>query len=249
MMPDSQPRLLEQDGGSRGVVVTLTGVDGAGKSTQAGRLSKRLTDLGLCAYLDDTHDNFTYFALKTVAARCQRTDIREFFGTDMVEAALTLETLRAFTTCATALSKRGAFVICPRSPWDRIAKAEVVGCSNVRFVRHALEFCEPPDLHFYLDVTVSTAMRRIAARGIDSEDAGMLGRYRTALERLAIERRMIVIDAEPGVANVEAEIWRYVLPLVAERRPGWLNGSDGVTLQRALRVATLAGNGPSVVAG
>ncbi len=197
----------------RGLLVAFSGVDGAGKTSQAAALTARLADAGYCAYLDEFNENFAYFALKSVAVRHGRPDIRELFGAENVEAALTMERIRCYST-SVALARQGAIVVCPRSPWDRIAAATILGSTDTDFVRTALEFCEPPDLHIFLRVSSETAMQRIAARGTDREDPDTIARYARALDELAAELGTIVIDAEPPFAELQSQIWGHVESLL-----------------------------------
>jgi len=202
----------------RGLIVAFSGVDGAGKTSQAAALTGRLTDAGYCAYLDEFHENFAYFALKSVATRRGRSDIRELFGVENVEATLAMERIRGYCMCV-ALARQGSIVVCPRSPWDRIAAARILGSTDKHFVRTALDFCETPDLHFFLRVSPETAMRRIAARGTDREDPDTIERYARALEEIATERGTIVIDGERPFADVQSEIWGHTEGLLRSLDP------------------------------
>lgn len=193
----------------RGAHIAFAGIDGAGKSVQAGLLVRRLSDAGLPSYLMEGKEDFVVQVMQSIAARHGR-PVRVHFGSEGADLAKAFDTLRDQAHMVNPLTANGTFVVQPRTAYDRLALARAAGSRNLAVVEEVSFYAGGPDVTFWMDVPVEVAIERIARRGIDSEDPAALRRFATELTAMAPHHDWIRIDGNRDVPAVHEEIWRII---------------------------------------
>jgi dTMP kinase len=202
---------------ARGRFVVLEGNDGCGKSTQAGRLVRRLEGAGHAVVatfepgateLGRTLRQILLGGAVTVSARAEALLMaadRAQHVADVIEPALA----------------RGAWVVSDRFVGSSLAyqgAARGLGVDAVaalnRFATGDLE----PDLVVYLDAPVEVLRARQKAHRdrIESEGDDFLEAVSAAYDELARRLGWCVVDATPEPDEVEERVWRSIEGLIAE---------------------------------
>jgi dTMP kinase len=206
----------------RGLFVTLEGVEGCGKTTQARRLARRVRAAGhrvvLTAEPGGTRLGKALRAALLAPGR--RVDATaEWFLFEADRAQHVKDVLRP------AL-ERGACVICDRySDSTRAYQGfgRGLGLAAVERVDRLATGGLAPDLTILLDVPVREGLARRRRGGrltrIDREWANFHERVRSAFLALAAREpsRIRVVDGRPSRSEVAEAIWRHVAARLARR--------------------------------
>ncbi len=198
----------------RGRLITLEGIDGAGKTTIAALLAERLAARGV--EVVQTHEPGGF-----PEGEALRALILERDWPPEAEALLFFADRAAHvrTLIAPALA-RGAWVICDRYTDSTLAYQSARGLAMER-LRSAAELAEcgvRPDATFWLDLPVEAALARIGARAPASrfEREALLERVRQAYAEL--HRR-----APERIARVDATLSPdRIADAIFERLRRWL---------------------------
>jgi dTMP kinase len=205
----------------RGVLITVEGVEGSGKSTQCRRLAEQLTARGIEVVATSEPDG-TPLGLR----------VRALFETDgptptpLTQTFLFMAARREHVTrvIAPALA-RGAVVIS-----DRYADATVayqgygqgVDVQTIRELNMLATGGVLPDLTLVLDLDPAAGMRRIGGRALDAFEKMDLTFHRRVREGyLEIARsdksRVVVLDAGRDPDALHADVLRAVDECLARR--------------------------------
>lgn len=209
-----------------GLFITFEGGDGSGKSTQIALLAARLREMGL--------DTRTFREPGGVAPGDAGERIRDILldpvheDLDVRAELLLYEAARAQLTAVfyrPALAE-GAIVLC-----DRYADSSVAYQGYGRAVLPVEEVDElnriatgglTPDLTLLLDVDARAGLAQATAEYADRlEQAGQAFHERVRAGYLAIAERepdRVKLVARAPIAEVAAEVWRYVEPLLQRLR-------------------------------
>ncbi|HEX5727630.1 MAG TPA: hypothetical protein VFX98_19315 [Longimicrobiaceae bacterium] len=205
--PDFAAELLDAPlPAGRGAHIAFTGIDGSGKSTQAGLLRRSLEDQGYCTYLMESKEDFVGNTMRVLAAR-RGLVLRDYYSNEQTDLARAFDTLRHHTQMIVPLTESGAVVVQPRSGYCRVAAAAAFGSRNVEQVQEVILFAGEPHLTVWLDVPTGYALERIERRGIDTEPPELLNRYRECLTALSRRHSWVRVDGTGPVEEVRARVW------------------------------------------
>ncbi len=206
---------MSDDGGTRGRFVVLEGNDGCGKSTQAGRLVRRLEGAGLTVVA----------TFEPGATELGRTLRELLLGGELAVAPRTEAMLMAADRAEHVAEviepalARGAWVVSDRFVGSSLAyqgAARGLGVEAVaelnRFATGDLE----PDAVVYLTAPVDVLRARQKAHRdrIESEGDGFLEAVSAGYDELARTLGWCIVDATPEPGVVEERVWSAVAPLV-----------------------------------
>ena len=206
--------------GARGTFITLEGVDGAGKSTQAARLVERLRARGLEVVAlrepGGTAISEKVRALLLDPANAEMANECELLLYEASRAQLVRQVIEP------ALG-RGAVVVCDRyfdSTYAYQAGARGLGDDLVRQANRLGSCGVRPDLTLVLDMEPERALSRAAAEGADrleAEGVAFQRRVREAYLRLASEEpaRVRLVDADGSADEVASRIDAEVSSVVS----------------------------------
>ncbi|QUD88908.1 dTMP kinase [Phenylobacterium montanum] len=200
----------------RGLFISLEGGEGAGKSTQLKRLADRLKPRGEVVVTREPGGSPGAEAIRALLVTGAVDRWSPISETLLMYAARRDHIER---TIEPALA-RGAIVLCDRF-FDSTRAYQGAGGSAPAALIAALERDVVgdvrPDLTLILDMPVETGLARAAARGEGEarfEAKGLAFHQRLRAAFLAIAEaepaRCVLIDADAGIDEVEARIWRAV---------------------------------------
>jgi dTMP kinase len=212
--------------------VAFVGIDGAGKSRQAGLLNKRLTSAGHDSYLFEAKDDFNVEMLQRVAYQ-QGRPILDLWGVDTALTAQTLGSLSDYYRITAPLLNAGCHVVESRSLDARPAFARSAGARSPELLDALIALCPRPALSFYLRVPPEEALRRLETRGIDSEEPGALRAYAEQLEREQAGADWLVLDGTRPADELSRNIWKQVSDRLAADPDG-----DGPTTSPERKAGT-----------
>jgi len=183
-----------------GVLITFCGLDGCGKTTQIGLLRSFLEemDISVCltkqptdavrqseifrTYMDRPgHDEYDYRALSLLCA------------SDRVQHSNRV--IAPLLEDGNAVISDRYFYSCPANLYAR-------GYTDDRWIYEISGFVPEPDLAFFLDVSVDTAVRRVRSRPDERGryiDLGLQYRLREQYLRIARANGGVVIDAGESI--------------------------------------------------
>ncbi len=196
---------------TRGVLVAIEGIDGAGKTTQIGRLRDWLTARGLEVVCTKEPTNGPHGARLRASAASGRLSLDEelaLFEADRREHVAQL--------VEPALA-RGAVVLIDRYYPSTAAYQGARGADASAIVAHHETFAPRPDLIAILDVAPDVGLARVRARGDVPnafEQAEALARARGIFAQLA-GAHVRILDASRTADEVEHELRAAIEPLVA----------------------------------
>ena len=200
----------------RGCFIVFEGIDGAGKSTQAKILAKKLISLGKRVYMTaEPTDMPSGKALREVlGGKIKKSDseIALMFTLDRVAHNIDKE------NGIERMLDEGAFIICDRYYYSSLAyQGSTVDYSWVRALNVACPAIRHPDLCIFLDLTPKQSMQRIS-QGRETteiyESEEILSRVRNSFMRVIEDMSPIdtikVVDASGSVEEIADNIFRCV---------------------------------------
>lgn len=199
-----------ETGRSRGLYIGFTGLDGAGKSTQAAVLAQRLRALGRQCYVCEPKDDLVAQASIAIARRHGLSQT-EYFGSFAFELSKAFGAVRHHFALVAPLLQAGVDVIDPRTNNCRIALAASRGCHSVEKLKEIYDLVPAHDILLHLLVTAEVAHRRVTLRNTDTEDLGDLRKlYKELLE--VTPASATSIDGHADQASVALSIWNAIKP-------------------------------------
>ncbi|MGH3711848.1 MAG: dTMP kinase [Micromonosporaceae bacterium] len=197
----------------RSEIITLVGVDGAGKSTQARLLAGWLRDQGVrAAYFENPGGRPV---LTRLAKRLGRADAVALLGPRgflIVEA--TVRWVMLFRALLWSRLSRQVAVM-DRYTYCQYAMTRARGVAGESLVRKLYAGFPLPDRRFFLDVPPELAQQRVTARGKDHEELSYLRALQAAYHTLPEYADFTVVDGSGSTEAVAAELHRLLEP---ERR-------------------------------
>lgn len=191
-------------------IITLIGVDGAGKSTQAKLLVRWLRDHGVRAgYFQNPGGRPR---MNRLAAQVGQPDAAAVLGARgflLVEMTIRWVML-ARGLVWSRLTRQVA--VMDRYTYCQYAMTRARGHRREALVRRMYACFPRPEQVFFLDVPPELAQRRVTARGKDHEELSYLVALREAYRSLPEYAEFTVVDAAASKDEVSAALHRHVRP-------------------------------------
>lgn len=181
-----------------GAVIAIEGIDGAGKTTQAKRVVRRLKSLGYrAAYTSEpTNTSIGRLIKKELSGRITNPHKQALlFAADRIDHVYRV---------IRPLMEKGFIVVCDRYLYSSFAYQGVL-TRDVGWVREINRMAPPPSLAILIDVPVAVALKR-KRRFRGFEDAQLLEAVRAAYLTLLEEGLMVSVDGNRDVAEVERDL-------------------------------------------
>jgi dTMP kinase len=186
----------------RGVVIAIEGIDGAGKTTQAKRIVRRLRSLGyFTTYTSEPTNMRVGRIIKTELAKKSFNPYRQalLFAADRIEHVERV--IKPFL-------EAGAIVVCDRYLHSSYAYQGAL-TGDMSWVREINKAVPPPDLAVLIDVSVPVAIQR-KRRLKPFEDPSILERVRETYLKLCDEGLMVRVDGDREIEIVEADLFAAI---------------------------------------
>ena len=196
-----RPRLTLDDVAreTRLATIALVGIDGAGKTTQATRLTKWLSQLGHPVRYRLAASGRR--VLGNTAKRLGRADSVALLGPRL---AIRAETLLRHANLAT--SGASGVLIADRYDVCQYARTKVVCPDLEPWVRRQMSRLPAPDLTLYFEVAPEVAHVRVKTRGIDDEPVDHLQALDDAYRSLPEAREFTFVDANRQIDMVTESV-------------------------------------------
>ncbi len=197
-----------------GLFVTIEGIDGCGKTTQARLLYKRLLREGVDAVLTHEPTNGPTGKLIQKLLKGQGEIPAKLLA--LLFAADRYEHVEKLIKPAL---RSGKIVICDRYYHSSIAYQSSMGVDEA-YVKCINDFAVKPDLAILLRISANTAAVRVNKRKHMqyTEQENLQARVQEKYEELSRKGELIPIDAEGSRAEVHRKIWAHVSEKMSERR-------------------------------
>ena len=210
-----------------GLLISFCGLDGCGKSTLIKMLQEQLEEQGkrveltkqptdfvrkadiFRTYMDsEDHSKYDYRALSLFAAadRIQHSN-------RVIMPAL----------------MQGAIVLSDRYFYSCIANLRARGYMEDGWIYEISEAIPRPDIAFFLDVPVETAIARVRARPEEREryiDEALQHRLRTEYRKICNMNGGILLDTTQSPRQTLAEAWRFVKQKMEEEKTNYETKSN-----------------------
>ena len=166
------------------VYIGFTGLDGAGKSTQAGRLGQYLRSLKRQCYVCEPKDDLVP-QLAIAIGRENDMSPRDYFGAYSFELAKAFSVVRHHYSLVLPFLNRGIDVIEPRTNFCRLGLAVAHDSKNIEKIVEVYKSSKKYDFVFWIDTPPEVAYKRVNERGMDYEPLEDLQKFHDALSNLA----------------------------------------------------------------
>lgn len=156
-------------------LVSLAGLDGAGKTTQARLLGRWLADQGHDVAVEAPDGpSVTRALLSDLAGRLGMADYHDVFGPDATHLVTAFMRYRDWAERVVPALASRHWVVTDRSAVCHYAAARAVGAGNEDALRLVLGSLPRPDLVIYLDVPPEVAYQRLTLRPAGREESSFL---------------------------------------------------------------------------
>ncbi|MEZ0290336.1 MAG: dTMP kinase [Sulfolobales archaeon] len=191
-------------------LIVIEGIDGSGKTTLAINLIKRLEERGFKAY-------YTYEPYSSPFTEALKR-VKSVMKTNAVIDALAMSLDRAYhiETVIKPRLAEGYIVVLDRYYYSTIAYQGAMG-ADIDWLKSLSRVFIKPDISFYLDVSIETAMRRIRekeSRWPEYEVRELLERVREIYLSLVRDGELILVNGEEDQSRVLETVWEKIRSLL-----------------------------------
>ncbi len=202
---------------SRGLLITMEGIDGCGKTTQANLLHQRLV-----------HEGLSPLMVREPGGTAVGEDIRQVILNNHYSLSLGAETL-LYMAARSELSEQvivpalvaGKVVLCDRFTDSTLAYQGYGGGADLKTIRYLNHFATRginPSLTILFDLKAEEAVARRTKQvdRMESKDLNFYRRVRAGfLELVNTEKqRFLVIDATGSIDDIAGLVWSKTLLLI-----------------------------------
>lgn len=189
-----------------GIHIAFTGIDGSGKSTQAGKLTHHIQQKYGRAYLAEPRTDLTSQLLHILARQHGKTGRRQYFGDSLVDFSKAFDVVRDYYATVAPLLAAGMHIVEPRSIYCRIAMALGKSGSRDEKLDQVLAVIPPPDMLFWIDTDPKVALAGIQKRATDSEELDTLQQFSKAYRKMPETTNWIHIDGDETQGKIFNQI-------------------------------------------
>jgi dTMP kinase len=210
-----------------GKLISLAGVDGAGKTTQTRLLGQWLSDRGHTVAVEaPPGPSLVRRTLAGLADQLGLADYHDVFGANVTHLVSAFQRLRDWTDRVVPALPANEWVVTDRSALCHYAAASADGATNEADLRLVLGQLPRPDLILYLDLDPQQACDRLTARGSGLEDTTFLRANDRGYRELPEFGDFVVVPASGPVEQVqdrlrEALDRRFAVTGGEAGRPAW----------------------------
>lgn len=192
----------------RGTHIAFTGIDGAGKSTQAGKLALYVEEHYGKAYLAEPRNDFVSKTMHVLAGHHGKSR-REYYSDHVVDFAKAFDVVQNHYTTLEPLLVAGMHVIEPRSIYCRIMMTLAMSEVRDEKTEEVLSLIPKPDMLFWLDTHPEIAFQRVRKRGIDVEVLDDLKKFSAAYRTSAKGMRWIRVRGNGTASMIFNDVRRH----------------------------------------
>lgn len=189
-----------------GAFIGFSGIDGAGKSTQAAILVTWLRQQGCAALLREGKRNFVSTITNDLAARVGLPSGREYLGHTTFLLCQSFDVLQETMFDVVPYTQQGTTVVTARTAFCRLAAGIRRGVTDIEQVSEIMFHAGKPDLTIWLDVSPEVAYARIEQRGEVPPAVKQLADYRQALASLFERYGVCRIPADDDIESVTVAV-------------------------------------------
>ena len=190
-----------------GKLISLAGMDGAGKTTQARLLGQWLRDCGHTVAIEaPPGPSLVRRTLADLAELRGVADHQAVFGPDVTHLIQAFMRLRDWTERVVPARSTHDWVVTDRSAVCHYAATISDGGTNETDLRLLLRRLPRPDLTLYLELTPEEACDRLTARGSGLEDTSFLRANDRAYRELPEFSDFVVVPGSGSVDQVQARL-------------------------------------------
>lgn len=195
---------------TKGLYIGFAGIDGAGKSTQAGLLTKRLLKGGYSAFFMEINNEFIIQFMNATARLKGHRSGRDFFGHPFYDFAKFFDHASDNAKYVYPLLQMGVHVISPRCKYCPLAKAVALQDSLPTPLTALYDRLPEPNIVIKLSIHPREAAERVALRGHDSESEYYLSRLESAFQLINKKKDWLEIDGTESPTVVHNKIFDLV---------------------------------------
>ena len=193
----------------KGLFICIEGIDASGKTTQAKLLVKNLNEKGYEAIYtsEPTHGFFGQILRRKILYGNERVPA-------VIEALLfALDRLEHVEKEIEPALKEGKIVVSDRYVYSSIAYQGAAGL-DLTWIEEINRWAIKPDLAIYLDVPAEVVIKRLKEKRSVMETLENQRKVREIYLKLVKEGRLVLVDGNRSVEEIEKEILQKVLKLL-----------------------------------
>jgi dTMP kinase len=199
----------------KGLLVAIEGIDGAGKTTVAKKLVKRLEELGF-------ESEYTYEPYSSPFSEALKRYVEEYgeAEAEIETLAMALDRLFHVRKFIEPLLSKGAIVITDRYVYSSIAYQGAKG-ADIEWIKIVNKYAIKPDLVIYLRVPLEVALERIKRkeqRWKYFEDVNRLKKVQEIYESLVTQGLMISVDATRDIDEIIEDCLNIILTNISKNK-------------------------------
>ncbi len=190
-----------------GRLIAVSGIDGAGKTTQVKELASWLQDQGIKVQCLLNQSMLPVRrSLDAIAQEDGFSGHLDMLGADTIRLISACAKLAALAPVQDNLQVPGMVTLVDRYTYCQYAAVRLQKADNETYLRLLNRALPVPDLTLFLDVSPEIAQQRIRKRGIDDETLDFLTTYRAAYRSLPEYESFTVLDGDGDLDSVQRRL-------------------------------------------
>ncbi|SBU91982.1 thymidylate kinase [Streptomyces sp. Ncost-T6T-1] len=190
-----------------GYLIAVSGIDGAGKTTQVKELASWLQDQGIKVQCLLNQSMLPVRrSLDAIAQEDGFSGHLDMLGADTIRLISACAKLAALAPVQDNLQVPGMVTLVDRYTYCQYAAVRLQKADNEAYLRRLNRALPTPDLTLFLDVSPEIAQQRIRKRGIDDETLDFLTTYRAAYRSLPEYESFTVLDGDGDLDSVQRRL-------------------------------------------